>query len=907
MSDVRIRRSLSERLFSALLLLFPASFRSRFGDDMRELFRDQHAEARRVGGLAGMRGVVSLWRRTLPSLLRSAALERAEARGEHRRTRHALTHFIGGDAVLATLLADLRFAARMLRKSPAFTAIAVLVIALGAGAVTTIFSATDALVLRPLPGTTRGDRLVSLQRHVPHESSRVSASYALYQSMRRARSLEGVAVWGRADVAVTAGTPSAGGISAAANLVSGEYFRLLGVRPALGRFFVDEETTTSLANPAIVVSHGFWTTKLGADSAIVGRTVTVSGRAYTLVGVAPAEFRGVFTPIVVDAWIPLTMQPHLATGVDLADHPWLQSFGRLRDGVSIEAAHAELAPIVAAHARASGEEEWLRAFTDVDAQPLTGLPADARKALLAFAALLLFTATLVLVIASVNVAGMLSARALGRVREMALRTALGAPRWRLVRQLLTETLVLFALGGAGGMLVAMVATAALERMHIPGSEITFSLELSPDLRAFGFALGVSLVVGLAVGLVPALRGTRGGMATRLRDGGAGAGTRRGVLGNLLVVGQLACSLVLLVAAGLFTRALTRANSVDPGFDAAGVVTAYMNAKSWGYDEERSRAFYETLRRRIAAIPGVTDVAYANHLPLTFNDQGGEVTVEGGKKVEVRDAAVDAGYFEVLRIPVTQGRVLTAADRALERPRVAVINETFARRQWPDGAVGRTFKRGEDVLTVVGVVRDAKNSTLSEPARPFAYYPITGGWHTRIALLVRTQSDIGGVAAAIRAAVPAIDPALPRPFVTTLREENGLVLVPQRVAAMVTGALGSVGLLLAVVGLYGVIAWSVTRRAREMGIRVALGARRRDVIALVMREGMRLAVAGTIIGIALAAAASQLMRAYLFDVSPLDAPTFVATSLLLVAVALVANWLPARRAAAADPANTLRAE
>ena len=902
--DVRRRRSLSERLFAALLLLFPAGFRSRFGDDMRELFRDQHAAAR---ARHGRRGVLRLWIDTVPSLLRSALLERREARTEARYVRHRFLPVTGSPDMLATLLADLRFAVRMLRKAPAFTAVAVLVIALGSGAVTTIFSATNALVLRPLPGTVRGDRLVAIQRKAPRETNRVSASYGLFQSLQSQplRTLDGIVAWGRADLTVATGS---GGVSASANLVSGNFFKVLGIEPALGRFFVPEETTTLEANPALVVSHAFWRTHLGQDSAVVGRTVTVSGRPYTLVGVAQPGFHGLFTPIVVEAWVPITMQPHLAPGIDLRHRPWLWTFGRLKDGVSMEEAHAELATRIAAYATGSnGEEQWLKKFTDVETYPMTGLPADARTALLAFAMVLLGTATLVLVIASVNVASMLSARALARAREMALRTALGAPRGRLVRQLLTETLVLFTLGATGGVLIAAAATAALEGMKIPGSEVTVQLELSPDLRAFAFALGVSLVVGLAVGLAPALRGTREGVATRLRDGSVGAGQRRGVFGNALIVGQLACSLVLLVAAGLFARALGSATSVNPGFDTAGVVTAYMNAESWGYDEARARAYYGTLRERIEAIPGVTAVSYAGHLPLTFNQQGERVTVDGGTPYVVMQQETDAGYFDVLRIPLLQGRGFTARDMEPANANVAVVNEHFARKQWPAGAIGRTFKRGDREFTVVGVARDTRHSTLSEAPGPFAYYPLAGGWHTRIALVVRSASNVGGVAEGIQAAVQSIDPTVPRPLVTTLREENGLVLLPQRVAAIVTGVLGGVGLLLAVVGLYGVIAYSVTRRSREMGIRVALGARRRDVIALVLREGMRLAIAGTVIGIVLAAAATRLMRAWLFDVSPLDAPTFIATSALLTGVALVANWLPARRAASADPAVALRAE
>jgi predicted permease len=471
--------------------------------------------------------------------------------------------------------------------------------------------------------------------------------------------------------------------------------------------------------------------------------------------------------------------------------------------------------------------------------------------------------------------------------------------------------VLFVLGAAGGTMLASLATSASERVQIPGA-IPFAVELSPDWRVLAFALVVSLVAGLAFGLAPALQAANADIATRMRGDSAGSGTRRTLLGTSLVVGQLAMSLLLLVGAGLFLRALDRGSRIDPGFDASGVATATLNTESWGYPEAKGRAFYARLREQVAALPGVTSVSYSVFLPLTMHSNGTTIEVDGvsgrngDEGVPVRLLKVDDGYFTTVRMPLVAGRPIGREDDE-RAPKVVVVNETLARRYFPDQvAIGRTIEYNDQRLTIVGVARDAKYSSLTESATPFMYLPMAQHWEPKHSLLVRTSgADPLTLAPAIASVIRSIDAGVPRPNVSTLRRENTIVLIPQRVAAIVTAVLGAVGLLLATVGLYGVIAYSASRRSREIGIRLALGARPTEVLRMIVGEGMRLTVTGVAIGLVLAAGVTRLLVKFLFGISPLDGATFVAMSLLFVGIAALASYLPARRAAGLDPMVVLR--
>ncbi len=799
---------------------------------------------------------------------------------------------------------DFRFAVRMLARSPLFTAVAVLCIALGAGAVTTIFSAMNAIVLRPLPGAAEPDRLVTIQRRSPDGSEGVQASYRLYEHLRdSSKTMEAIAAWSKVDLSIGI---NGHGHAVYGNIVSGNFFTVLGVRPALGRFFLPDEDRTPLTHPVVVVAYSFWQTQLGADPAAVGKAVTVNGQPFTIVGVAPAGFRGAFTPLDVQAWVPLMMQAQLRPGRNLTTAVWLWTFGRLAPGASIESARQEIGAIISNYAVTRVDS--YEGYNSATLAPMTGLPLDAKAAFLGFAGIFFCAALFVLLIASVNVAAMLSARGISRRREMAVRAALGAGRGRLVRQLLTEVLLLFVMGGAGAILFATAATNALERLPIPG-DTPLLLEISPDVRVLVFALLLSLVTGLVFGLGPALRAARVDIVARLRSDSAASGTRRTLMGNALIVGQLALSLLLLVAAALFVRALGFGARMDPGFDQSNVTITSLNPESWGYDEAKGRAFYRELREAAAGLPGVSAVSYTGRVPLTMSGSGDTIDVDNAPDghASIQLASVDTGYFVVLRIPLLGGRAFTSQDDE-RAPRVAVVNETLARRFWPDGsALGRTFGFRDARVTIVGIARDAKYSDLSESTPAFAYFPLAQMWQRDQTLLVRAAGGPRSVASGIERAILDIDPLLPRPTVIPLEEATGIVLLPQRTAAWVTGGLGIAGLLLATVGLYGIMSYSAARRTREMGVRMALGAQPSDILAIVVKDGMRLAGVGVAIGIVLAAGATQVIAGLLFGVSPLDPAAFLGMSAALIVVALVACYLPARRAAAADPLAALRAE
>ena len=807
----------------------------------------------------------------------------------------------GWETVVGTFLADIRFAARMLRKSPLFTLVVVFVIAIGSGAVTTIFSGMNALVLRPLPGVAEPSRLLALRPARRDGKVFEQGSYSLYAYLRdRTRTMDAVAAWGRVSLTIATGGQ---GTAIYAHMVSANYFDALGVRPALGRFFAAEEDRIPGAHPVIVVSHRFWTSKLGGDGSVIGRTVTVNGSPFMIIGVAPEAFEGIYTGLKADAWVPLMMQPLLRPRSNLTGASWLWLFGRLRDGATMSAAQDELSALALSRAIDAGQPFTPATAPSVRAPRLTGLP-DAR-ALVGFMGLLLGAAGLVLVIAGVNVAAMLSARYIARRRELAVRTVLGAGRMRLLRQLLTEILALFLLGSLGGFVIAQIATAALERLPLP-ENVPVTLELSPDLRVLAFAIGVSMVAGLMFGLAPALNAARGDLTSRLRENSAASGLRHTLMSRTLIVGQVALSLVLLVAAGLFIRALNHGQQIDPGFEIGGVSAAAIEPESWGYGEPKTRAFYRTLRDRVGAIPGVECVSYASRLPLMMGSSPAEITA-GGTVIPVHTASVDADYFSVLRLPLLQGRAFRQSDD--ERAgKVAVVNETLARKLSPDGsAVGHIFRFRDSSTTVIGIARDAKYATLDETTPPFVYFPIAQTWQPNQVLIARTAGDPAQLGRDIELAQLAIDPLLPRPRVTTLRRATGIVLLPQRTAAIVTGALGSIGLLLASVGLYGIMAFSAGRRTREIGIRIALGAQPSTILGLMTRDGLRLAALGIVVGLLLAAAATRLIAGWLFNISPLDLTTFLGMSLVFIIVAFVASYLPARRAAFADPLAALRAE
>ncbi len=654
----------------------------------------------------------------------------------------------------------------------------------------------------------------------------------------------------------------------------------------------------------LVVSERIWRDQLGGRGDIAGMSVTVNGHPFTVIGVAPGGFRGVYTGMTVDAWVPVTMQPQLRPRSSLEGGSWTWMFGRLRPGVPAERAQAELSVLVAARGESEGRS-GPDAFVSMRVEPLTGLPGGEGRVLLGFMALLLGASGLVLLISGVNVASMLAARYLARMREMAVRAALGAGRTRLVRHLLTEVAILFILGAVCGYGLAVLATTALEQLPLP-EHIPVGLELSPDIRVFVVGLVVSLGSGLLFGLGPVLSAARRDITSRLREQSPGAGTRRGWTTRVLVAAQLACSFVLLVTASLFLSALDAGSRVDVGFNRDHVAILWLEPESWGYDEPAARRFYDQLDARVRALSGVEAVAAAGRVPLMMSGSVDRVAADVGAEISIHSAVVGPEYFDVLELPILRGRPFWHTD-GQHGTLVAIVNEAMAERLWPGGdALGRTFRYRGGLRTIVGVARDAKYASLGEELPAFAYLPIAQAWQPTQALMVRTTPGVDP-RRELQQAVLALDGRLPPPRVTTLARATGIALLPQRAAAVVTGALGGAGLILTVVGLYGVMAFSAGRRTREIGIRLALGASRSSVLAMIAGEGVRLAALGLAAGLLMAAGATRLLAPWLFDVSPLDLGTFTRMSALLLLSALAASYVPARRAAGADPLSSLRVE
>lgn len=896
--------SWSERIYALLVtLLFPAAFRDRFGDDARDFFRDQLTEERTR---AGTLGVALLWWRALPDLVTSALHEHANALVTPRPRQ---------DRMATLLLNDARYALRAFRRQPVFFGVAALVLALGTGAVSTIFSVANAIVLRPIPGARDASSLVEVGRTRPAGGGSLTASYPYYHHIATGtKSLDGLAAWGMMLLNASTGGQ---GIAGLGNAVSGNYFSVLGVTPALGTFFTGTDDVALGREPVAVVSHAFWQRHLGGDSAVVGKTFRVNGRVLTILGVAPPRFTGVYPALRTDIWVPLALRAQLRgneSNLDNAGSSWMQLVGRLAPGVAAEQARQELSALTAQYVAGAGDGEsrMTSEYSAADVDPVAGVPADVSGAVTGFLGVLLAIAALVLMIASMNVASMLLSRAVVRRREIAMRMALGASRRRLVRQLLVESSLLFAAGGALGTLVAVWGTRLLQRIELP-IDIPIDLNVAPDARVLVVTLVVALLTGLAFGLAPAFQGSRLDVQTALRSDSAGAGRRKSRLRNGLIVGQIAVSLLLLSCAGLFVRALGRGRAADPGFKVDGVVTAMIDVESAGYQDERARTFFRTLGDRMAALPGVQSVANARMLPLSMSNSGllinipGHIPPNGLEGIPVSSNTVDDGYFNALRIPLLRGRPFARTDDE-RAPHVAVVNETFARTYFPQGdAVGQAFRLDSNLVTIVGIARDSKFNRLDEAPTPFLYLPVAQHWRSTSNILVHTTGAPEPVTMALLREIAALDPNLPAPRVTTLQQATAVVLLPQRVAAAVTGALGVVGLLLAAVGLFGVLSFSTAQRTREIGVRLALGASRLGIVRMVLGEGIRLVGIGIAVGLVLAVAATRALRPLLFGIDPLDPLTFAAMGSVLVVVAVVATLIPARRAATVDPMRSMREE
>jgi predicted permease len=812
------------------------------------------------------------------------------------------------------LLQDIRYAVRTLLKSPGFTAVAVLTLGLGIGANTAVFTLVNAALFRAPPGT-RPHELVWLAatRDFPDQPGR-PRSYQRRFSMPeyrdyvvRTTSFTGLSAY--QDVALALGSGGeperVGGL-----LVSGNYFQVLGLLPAAGRFFVPEEDRDPGAHPVVVLSHGLWRRRFASDSSVVGTGITVNGRRFTVVGVAPPGFVGIQLGEPSELFMPLAMvavaMPRSAELLEQRYASWLQIVGRLKPRGTAAAAGAEVGTVAAQLAQAYPET---MEGTSAEVSPLSGGldPGNRREALPIFV-LLMAVPALVLLIACANVANLLLARAAGRRREIGIRLALGATRWRLLRQLLTESVLLALCAGAAGMLLSFWLNDILLAVSRAPTEI--ELALKPDVRVLAFTLVVAVTTGLLFGLVPALGATRPDLAPALKER-----LGRSRLARAFVVAQVAISLILLVTAGLFLRSLDKALDVNPGFDPANRISLSFDLGIQGYTDRQRGVFYARLLERIRAIPGVRAASLASPLPLSGRVIGSAVSLEGvdpdAAGVPVNLGAFAPEYFETMGAPLMRGRDFAATDGP-GAPLVAIVNETLARRLWgnedPLGRRLRLYGRDEPYREVVGVAKDGKYDELTESPRGFLFLPERQHADlSDISLVVKTAGDPRQLTGALSAAVHELDPALPIFRLETLEQALRNRLDKERGASSLLGVFGTLALLLAALGLYGVMAYAVTQRTREIGIRVALGARQADVLRQFVGEGVRLAAVGVVIGMALSVALTRVIARFLYGVTATDATTFAAGAALLCAVAVLASWFPARRAARVDPMIALRAE
>jgi predicted permease len=808
---------------------------------------------------------------------------------------------------------DVRYAVRLIRRSPLFAATAILSVAIGIGANTTIFAVASAMLLRPPPGVQNRPHLVDIGRTQDGEGFD-NSSYPNFVDVRaRVTTLTDVYA-----MKLEAQPMSLGGADGAeriyGTLVSANYFTVLGVTPAAGRLLIDDDDRAGAAGHAVmVISHELWQRRFGGDPGIVGRAVTLNGQPFAVVGIAPRGFQGT-TLVRTDAWLPMSAtaaaSPRL--GADMLTSRravWLLMGGRLRPGVTLAQANAEIAAIGHNLEREHPDENRGKGLTAMASAVVPGHI----DIFAGFLGLLMAIVGVVLLVACVNLSGMLLARAAARQRETAVRLAIGASRWRLARQAVVEVVVLFAAGGGLGIVLGGWLRGLLLAL-LPTLPIPIGIDMPIDARVLAFATLISLLAAMISGLAPALHATRGDLVTALKAAGTAGGARLR-LRSVFLVGQIAGSFLLVVIAGLFMRTLGRATLLPTGFDQTNVDVAMLDLSLAGYTDVTGPGFAANLVRELRRQPGVQAAALAADLPLDGGRMGfGQIRTPGVQRggSEAFDAdwnVVSPGFFRTLNVPLVAGRDFSDADAARSL-RVAIVNRAMARAIWGDAdPIGRTIELGDEstweATTIVGLAADARVISLDGPVRPYVYVPLTQRYIPRVSLLVKT-SDAHGIPL-VRSIVRRMDPNLPISQALPLTEITAFGLVPQRIAGAVAGSLGLVGLLLAAIGIYGVTSYSVARRVREIGIRMALGADKQSVLRLVLRQGLALTAVGVAIGAAAAAILAQLIRSLLFGIRPLDPVSFTAAAVLLTLAAALAAAGPARRAAGVDPMLALRAE
>jgi macrolide transport system ATP-binding/permease protein len=824
--------------------------------------------------------------------------------------------------MIADLWQDLRFGSRMLRKQPGFTLITVLTLALGIGANTAIFSLVDKVLIRKLP-VEEPDRLVVVSASRGQGVSTTSNYPDFVDYRDRNEVFEGLVCYYQRALTLSEGGQAE---RIQGMIVSGNYFTALRVQPALGRGFMPEEDKAPGAHPVVMLSYGLWQRRFGSEPGLIGKVVNLNGYPFTVVGIAPPEFTGTIASSPPDVYVPIMMlgqflppsNPDLLFGPRSRSSGWLQLLGRLKPGVSQEQAAAAMttlgSQVVRAHPNADDSPRIEPKFLIEDgSRGHTNLLRDIRFPL----QMLMATVGLILLIACANVANLLLARAGARRKEIAVRLAVGAGRGRLIRQLLTESMLLAMLGGGAGLALASSISGLIVSFTPPNTFVNLTLDNRLDWRVLSFTLVISLLTGILFGLAPAVRASRPDLVSALKDESTllGNRVRRLSLRNLLVVGQVALSLMVLIGAGLCVRSLQNLQAIDSGFDPAKVLVMSVDVSLSGYSKERGLQFYSELLERVRRLRGVEAVSLATQVALG-DGFGGTMRAEGYAPKAGEDLSSDFNqigpdYFRTMKIPLLDGREFSTSDTATAPP-VAIINETAARRFWPgQNPVGRRVIVGrapdESVREIVGVVKDSKYRRLTEELRPAVFTPFLQRYRGDMSLHVRTTGEPGAMIAAARSEAQALDTNLPVYNIRTLEEQKNSSLYTSRMAATLLTVFGLLALLLAAVGLYGVMAYTVHTRTREIGIRMALGARRKDVLRQVLLEGMSLVTIGLAVGLGGAVAATRLAQDFLYGVTATDPVSFAGAALLLAFVALLANFLPARRAAGADPLVALRCD
>jgi predicted permease len=837
-------------------------------------------------------------------------------------------------------IADLRYGIRMIIKTPGLSSIAMISLALGIGANTAIFSLVDTLLLKRLPVKSPQELFM------PSTDQRVSWNYPDYIAFREHnRSFSGLAAYGSGVRALGMQLNSTDTTEIAyVHMVSGSYFDVLGVTPALGRLFTEEEDRKPGSSPYVVLSYQYWLNRFGGTEDVIGRSLRLNGHVFTIIGITRSGFRGTDVTTAPQLFIPLLMYSEISgepySRWNSRHYWWMHLVGRIKPGVSKSQAETELSGILRSQVEAERKAEPNSRTgkpSPVILRPAGTGYSSVRNRLEKPLIVLMAVVGLVLLIACANVANLMLARGTARQHEMAIRLAVGATRAKLTGQLLIESILIALLGGAAGLVLARFGVDVLLTFVPPSGETQVVLRVMPDLRLLGFTFTVSLLTGIVFGIAPALRCTKPDLIPVLKDEVPGStGPSRLTLRNALVVVQVALSLLLLIGAGLFVRSLGNLRSVETGFRHDQTVIVSVNPNRNGYKGQRLREFFERLRARITALPGISSVSLAAITPLSGMRWNNDFTVEGyqwkpdeEKTVDIN--AVGPRYFETIGLPLMLGRDFRDEDNPAvtpeppesfmaERkqpeppgPRVAIVTESIARRFFSGrNPIGSHICFGEEydssrAYEIIGVVKDARYFGLREKSEPMAYLPIWRQNPFATSICIRTNRDMASLVADVRRLVTDLDPAVPVMNSRTMQQQIDNDILTDRLIATLSGFFGFLALLLAAVGLYGVISYAVTRRTREIGIRMALGAPRSVVLRLVVRDAALLILAGAAIGIPSALAATRLVKSFLFGIDAQDPVTILGGTAVLAAAAALACFVPARRATRVDPMSSLRYE